>query len=76
MRLYEEMQTLEIIVEFRAHFNKSHLNSSWCDDIELFIDYGTELGYLQGTSLVFFKSTGTLHFQGPFFYTLHNIFSQ
>ena len=68
MRLHEGMQTLEVLVEFHAHFNKTHLNNSWCDDIELFIDYDTESESLRGTSLVFFQGTRAMHFDGYFKY--------
>ncbi len=45
------MQMLEILVEFRAYPNQTHLNGSWCDDIELFMDYDTDAESLCGTSL-------------------------
>ena len=66
MRLHEEMQTLEILVEFHVHFNKTHLNNSWCDDIELFIDYDTEAESLWGMSLVFFQRKRAIHFEEYF----------
>jgi hypothetical protein len=64
MRLYEEMQTLEILVEFHAHFNKTHGNNSWCNDVELFIDYDTEAYFLRGMFLVFFERKGAMQFEG------------
>ena len=50
MRLHEAMQELEILVDFSAHTNATYANSSWCTDIELFLDYGTEFESLQGES--------------------------
>jgi uncharacterized protein YjbI with pentapeptide repeats len=54
MRLHEEMQMLEIRVEFPEHFNKTHLNNSWCNDIDLIIDYDTESKFLRGMSVMIF----------------------
>ncbi len=48
MRLHEKMQTLEISVRFHALFNNTLNNNSWLGVIELFIDYSTEVEYLQG----------------------------
>ena len=48
MRLQETMQELEILVEFSARTNTTHINSSWSADIELFMDYGTDFESLQG----------------------------
>ena len=73
MRLQKEMQTLEVLVEFHAHSDKSHLNNSWCDDIELYIDYDTESESLRGRSLVFFQGTRAMHWN-DIIYTLCNIF--
>ncbi|CAF1158305.1 unnamed protein product [Adineta ricciae] len=42
IRLQEAMQTLEIVVQFHIVSNRTHLNRSWCDDIQLFIDYDTQ----------------------------------
>lgn len=50
MRLHEAMQELEILVEFRARTDATRVNSRWCADIELFVDYGTEFESLQGKS--------------------------
>ena len=41
MVLHENMQELEVLVKFSAHSNKTTTKRSWCDDIELFIDYST-----------------------------------
>ena len=49
MMLHKDMQELEILVKFNAHPNKAYNNNSWCADIELFIDYGTEFESLRGT---------------------------
>jgi hypothetical protein len=39
----EEMQELEILVTFKASNNTSGTqNDNWCDDIEVFIDYGVD----------------------------------
>ena len=38
------MQKLKILVTFDASSNTSDMNPSrWCDDIEIFINYGMEL---------------------------------
>ncbi len=73
MRLHKEMQMLEILVEFRAHPNKTRVNDSWCEDIDLFIDYGTESEFLQGMPLVIFQRTNSRHFE-QFFNSLCYIF--
>jgi len=39
MQLHEDMQELEVVVKFNAHNNKYNNGNSWCDNIELFIDY-------------------------------------
>jgi hypothetical protein len=48
MRLHENMKELEVLVKFSAH--PTHNKNNWCDDIKLFIDYGTaEVESLQGS---------------------------
>ncbi len=39
MRLQKDMQELEVMVKFNAQNYKYNNSSSWCDSIELFIDY-------------------------------------
>jgi hypothetical protein len=41
MQLQEDMQELEVAVKFNAQNNKYNNVNSWCDNIELFIDYDT-----------------------------------
>jgi hypothetical protein len=48
MRLDEAMQELEILVKFSARTNATSISSSWCTDIELFMDYGNEFESLPG----------------------------
>ncbi len=38
MRLYENTEQLQIVVNFNAHSNSTNKTNSWCDNIELFID--------------------------------------
>jgi len=73
MRLHKEMQMLEILVEFRAHSNKTRLNDSWCEDVDLYIDYGTESELLQGMPLLILQRKNSKHFE-EFFNSLCNIF--
>lgn len=39
MVLRKNMHQLEDIITFIAQMNSKKLQDSWCDDIELFIDY-------------------------------------
>jgi uncharacterized protein YjbI with pentapeptide repeats len=39
MKLQKDMDELRIIVKFNAHPNGSNIESIWCDNIKLFIDY-------------------------------------
>jgi hypothetical protein len=41
IQLWKDMQELEVTVKFNAHNNKYNNGNSWCDNIELFIDYDT-----------------------------------
>jgi len=41
MQFQEDMQEIEVAVKFNAHNNKYNSGNSWCDTIELFIDYDT-----------------------------------
>ncbi len=41
MPLQKDMRELEIEVKFNAHNSNYNNGNSWCDNIELFIDYGT-----------------------------------
>lgn len=50
MRLQDAMQELEILVEFSAYTNATHINSSWCAEIELSMDFGTKFESLPGQS--------------------------
>jgi hypothetical protein len=40
MKLLPDMQKLEVTVKFDEQKNKIDTENSWCDNIELFIDYG------------------------------------
>ncbi len=40
MALWASMEILEVIVKFDSQNNKIDTENSWCDNIELFIDYG------------------------------------
>ena len=48
MRLTREMHYLEVRTGFRAVSKLSLNATSWCDDIELFIEYGTEFESRRG----------------------------
>ncbi len=39
MWLRKDMQELEVAIKFSAHNNKNISSNSWCDNIELFIDF-------------------------------------
>ncbi len=39
MKLQKDMDKLQVIVKFNAHTNESNIESIWCDNIELFVDY-------------------------------------
>ena len=69
MRLHEEMQTLEILVELHAHSNKTHLNNSWCDDIELSLLTMVQNWRLHRVRLALdiLQRTGAMHFEESFF---------
>ena len=41
MRLHEEMKELQLIVKFSANSDQTQQKNNWCDDIKLFIEYGT-----------------------------------
>jgi hypothetical protein len=61
MRLNEAMQELVILIEFSARPNATHINSSWCADIELFLDYDTTFESLPGESPdIFLQSMGLI----------------
>jgi hypothetical protein len=49
MDLDTNIRLLEVFVKFSALANQSNKKSSWCDDIELFIEYGTKVESLPGT---------------------------
>ena len=59
LRLRKEMHLLEIRVEFDVPSNQLHNPTVWCDDIELFIDYGTEFESQQGMSVFVYSPAGT-----------------
>ncbi|CAM4813991.1 unnamed protein product [Rotaria magnacalcarata] len=49
MRLHEDMKELDVLVKFSAYYNIIHNKNNWCDEIKLFIDYGTaEVESLRG----------------------------
>ena len=57
MRLHDDMKELEVLVKFNVHLNKTHNKNNWCDEIKLFIDYGTaEVESLKGLQLDIFSS--------------------
>jgi hypothetical protein len=39
MKLQKDMHELQVTVKFNAHINENHIESIWCDNIKLFIDY-------------------------------------
>lgn len=47
LKLHKDMHILEILVGFNMHFNKTQVNESWCEDMDLFIDYGIESEIVQ-----------------------------
>ncbi|CAF3855415.1 unnamed protein product [Rotaria magnacalcarata] len=49
--LLNDMRELEVLIEFSAIANQNNKASSWCDDIQLIIVYGTFLEFLRGTYL-------------------------
>lgn len=69
MRLRIEMQVVEIRVQFYGNSKKNDINNSWCDNIQLFIDYGTEAEYLSGRFVGVLLGTSVQYFEGNF-YTL------
>jgi hypothetical protein len=40
IQLKKDMYELEVVVKFNADNNKYYNGNSWCDNIELFINYG------------------------------------
>ena len=46
--LSDDMQALEVFIEFSAIANKDSMTSYWCDSIEVFIIYGTYLEFSRG----------------------------
>lgn len=42
MILHKDMEELFVLVKFSARTNETKNKTYWCDNIELFIDYGTE----------------------------------
>ncbi|CAF3348588.1 unnamed protein product [Rotaria socialis] len=46
--LNRDIHQLEIVIKFEALANNSSKANSWCDDIKLFILYGTDLELIQG----------------------------
>ncbi len=48
LNLDASIRELEVLIEFSAIFNYSKNTRYWCDDIKLFIIYGTNLEYLRG----------------------------
>ncbi|CAF4482484.1 unnamed protein product, partial [Rotaria sp. Silwood2] len=42
MRLQKEMHEIVVKIHFKAYRSKLYREHVWCDDIELFIEYGTE----------------------------------
>ena len=42
MLLHKSMRQLEVLVNFEVPTGQNVNTISWCDDIELFIDYDTE----------------------------------
>ena len=49
--LHHEMQELEVFVEFSTLADQTTTNP-WCDDIKLYIVYGTDSESSQGKSIV------------------------
>ncbi|CAF1441247.1 unnamed protein product [Rotaria magnacalcarata] len=45
--LQDDIQELQVSIEFRAFNNQSGVTNYWCDDINLFIIYGTYLEFLR-----------------------------
>jgi hypothetical protein len=43
MELMVGIHELEVVVKFNAHNNKYNNDNSWCDNIELFVDYDSYL---------------------------------
>ncbi|CAF4825849.1 unnamed protein product [Rotaria socialis] len=55
MRLHEDMKELDVLVTFNPDHNAIHNKNNWCDEIKLFIDYGTaEVESLRGRACAFF----------------------
>ncbi|CAF2063444.1 unnamed protein product [Rotaria magnacalcarata] len=46
--LLTTMEILEVFIVFNPLISQESMNSSWCDDIELFIEYGSGIEYSQG----------------------------
>ena len=43
MRLYKGMHTIVVKIHLEVNRNRWYDQHIWCDDIELFIEYGTEV---------------------------------
>jgi len=49
LELVRGITEIQVIIEFNASMNRNNDARNWCDNIDLFIDYGTNSELLQGT---------------------------
>ncbi|CAF2251861.1 unnamed protein product [Rotaria magnacalcarata] len=71
--LNRDMHQLEVIIGFEALVKNSSKSNSWCDDIKLFIVYGTDLEFIQDTSTTTSMITAVLPAYKLF--TVFNVFN-